>query len=86
MVVVRLEDYDDLVALRLWEAGTLGVTEGDGFVDAFFEDVEAASRFGEPKADVRQTETNRLLEIIRRSIREPTSGRRPSWEFFQSAD
>jgi len=50
MVVVRLEDYDDLVALRLWEAGTLGVTEGDGFFDAFFEDVEVASKFGEPKA------------------------------------
>jgi ribosomal protein L11 methyltransferase len=53
MVVVRLEvdplDHDALIA-DLWEAGTVGVTEGDGFVDAFFEDEAAASRFGEPKA------------------------------------
>jgi len=50
MVFVRLENVDELVTLRLWEAGTLGITEGDGFIDAFFEDVEAASRFGEPQA------------------------------------
>ena len=50
MVFVRLEDVDDLLTLRLWEAGTLGITEGHGFVDAFFEDEEIASRFGEPKA------------------------------------
>jgi ribosomal protein L11 methyltransferase len=34
----------------LWEAGTLGITEGDGFVDAFFEHSEPASRFGVPQA------------------------------------
>ena len=50
MVFVRLENVDDLVTLRLWEAGTLGVTEGDGYVDAFFEDAETASRFGVPEA------------------------------------
>jgi ribosomal protein L11 methyltransferase len=50
MVVVRLTNCDELVTLRLWEAGTLGITEGDGFVDAFFEDPAVASRFGEPKA------------------------------------
>jgi ribosomal protein L11 methyltransferase len=50
MVFVRLENVDELVTLRLWEAGTLGITEGDGFIDAFFEDVDAASRFGEPQA------------------------------------
>ena len=50
MVYVRLENADEFATLRLWEAGTLGITEGDGFIDAFFEDVEAASRFGEPKA------------------------------------
>ena len=50
MVFVRLEHVDDLVTLRLWEAGTLGVTEGDGFVDAFFEDAETASQFGVPQA------------------------------------
>lgn len=48
MVFVRLEDADDLTTLRLWEAGTLGITEGNGFVDAFFEDAETASEFGEP--------------------------------------
>jgi ribosomal protein L11 methyltransferase len=50
MVFVRLENADEFLTLRLWEAGTLGITEGDGFVDAFFEDLEAASRFGEPQA------------------------------------
>ena len=50
MVFVRLENVDELVTLRLWEAGTLGVTEGDGYVDAFFEDAEAASQFGVPEA------------------------------------
>ena len=50
MVFVRLENVDDLVTLRLWEAGTLGITEGDGFVDAFFEDAEVATQFGEPQA------------------------------------
>jgi len=48
MVFVRLENADDLTTLRLWEAGTLGITEGHGFVDAFFEDAETASEFGEP--------------------------------------
>jgi ribosomal protein L11 methyltransferase len=32
----------------LWEAGTTGVIEGDGFVEAFFEGFEAAARFGSP--------------------------------------
>ena len=49
MVFVRLTEVDEFLILRLWEAGTLGITEGDGFVDAFFEDAEAAARFGEPQ-------------------------------------
>jgi ribosomal protein L11 methyltransferase len=49
MFVVRVED-DESLSLRLWEAGTLGITEGDGFVDAFFEDAETASLFGVPEA------------------------------------
>jgi ribosomal protein L11 methyltransferase len=53
MVFVRVEvdprRHDQIIA-ELWEAGTAGVTEGDGFVDAFFEDEAAAARFGEPKA------------------------------------
>jgi len=52
MVFVRLENADELVTLRLWEAGTLGVTEGDGYVDAFFEDADVASQFGVPEAVV----------------------------------
>ena len=52
MVVVRLEpdprEYDELIA-DLWEAGTFGITEGAGFLEAFFEDLEAAKRFGEPQ-------------------------------------
>ena len=52
MVSVRLEvqpqEYDDLVA-RLWEAGTLGLVESDGFIEAFFEDAAGAQAFGEPR-------------------------------------
>jgi ribosomal protein L11 methyltransferase len=51
MYCVRLEvepaRVDTLLA-ELWEAGTVGVVEGDGFVEAFFEDSEAAARFGVP--------------------------------------
>jgi ribosomal protein L11 methyltransferase len=46
-VEVEPERHDELVA-ELWEAGTLGIVEGDGFVEAFFGDQAAATRFGEP--------------------------------------
>jgi ribosomal protein L11 methylase PrmA len=49
MVVVRVVNDEELMA-ALWEAGTRGVTEGDGYLDAFFEDLEAASQFGVPEA------------------------------------
>jgi ribosomal protein L11 methyltransferase len=54
------EAFDELVA-ELWEAGTLGIVEGDGYVDAFFEDEESARRFGDPRIEpevdwVRRTE------------------------------
>jgi ribosomal protein L11 methyltransferase len=53
MYFVRLEpepgEYDEMVA-ALWEAGTAGVVEGHGYLDAFFEDEEVARRFGEPHA------------------------------------
>jgi len=49
MVVVRVVNDEELMA-ALWEAGTLGVTEGDGYLDAFFEDLESASQFGVPEA------------------------------------
>lgn len=32
----------------LYDAGTAGIIEHDGFVEAFFEDRETAARFGEP--------------------------------------
>jgi ribosomal protein L11 methyltransferase len=50
MFSVRIETpeaFEELVA-SLWEAGTLGITEGAGCVDAFFEDEEIARKFGEP--------------------------------------
>ena len=40
---------DKLIA-NLNEAGTLGVIEGEGLVDAFFADRESAAQFGEPAA------------------------------------
>jgi ribosomal protein L11 methylase PrmA len=49
MVFVRVANDDELIA-ALWEAGTAGITEGDGFVDAFFEDADVASQFGVPEA------------------------------------
>ena len=43
----KVESNLDLLA-DLYEAGTLGVIEHDGWVEAFFEDYETASRFGSP--------------------------------------
>lgn len=52
MYSVRLEpdagEVDALIA-DLWEAGTAGIVEGHGFLEAFFEDAEAARSFGEPR-------------------------------------
>jgi ribosomal protein L11 methyltransferase len=51
MFYLRLEvepECVDTLLAELWEAGTAGVVEGDGFVEAFFEDSEAAARFGIP--------------------------------------
>jgi ribosomal protein L11 methyltransferase len=44
------EQLDELVA-ALWEAGTAGISEGDSHVIAFFEDEQAARRFGEPRIE-----------------------------------
>lgn len=46
-VPVDRDDFDTLIA-ALNEAGTSGVVEGPGYVDAFFEDREAAAAFGSP--------------------------------------
>jgi ribosomal protein L11 methyltransferase len=52
MFSVRLQpgagEYDTLVA-ALWEAGTAGIVEGHGSLEAFFEDFKVARRFGEPR-------------------------------------
>jgi ribosomal protein L11 methyltransferase len=45
---VEPEHYDGLIG-ELWDAGTLGVVDGDGFVEAFFKDEAAAARFGTPQ-------------------------------------
>ncbi|MEP7354317.1 MAG: 50S ribosomal protein L11 methyltransferase [Acidobacteriota bacterium] len=41
------DEFDRVVA-DLWEAGTLGITEGHGFIEAFFADRATAERFGTP--------------------------------------
>jgi ribosomal protein L11 methyltransferase len=52
MFSVRLEpepeDYDEIVA-ALWEHGTAGITEGHGYLEAFFEAEADAGRFGDPQ-------------------------------------
>jgi len=51
MYCVRLEVEStrvDTLLADLWEAGTAGVVEGNGFVEAFFEDFEAAAAYGSP--------------------------------------
>jgi ribosomal protein L11 methyltransferase len=45
--VYKVESSLDLLA-DLYEAGTLGVIEHEGWVEAFFDDRESAARFGEP--------------------------------------
>src|ERR1700681_2933110 len=52
MFYLRLEvepSSTDALIAELWEAGTLGVIEGDGFLEAFFNDSEVAARFGTPQ-------------------------------------
>ena len=46
-VPVNRDDFDTLIT-SLWEAGTLGVHEGPGWVDAWFEEEATAREFGEP--------------------------------------
>jgi ribosomal protein L11 methyltransferase len=46
-IPVEPADLDDLVAV-LNDAGTLGIVEGDGTIEAFFSDLETAARFGKP--------------------------------------
>jgi ribosomal protein L11 methyltransferase len=50
---VEPQGRETLIA-DLWQADTLGMIEGDGFLDAFFEDQETAALFGTPiRADDR---------------------------------
>ena len=52
MYSVRLSpqpsEYDGVVA-ELWEAGTAGIVERPGFLEAFFDDAETARPFGQPR-------------------------------------
>lgn len=41
-------DQQDALIAELWEAGTLGIVEGDGRIEAYFEDEATAARFGTP--------------------------------------
>jgi ribosomal protein L11 methyltransferase len=50
-IEVEPEDADRLLA-DVWEAGTLGVIEGDGFMEAFFADAASAQRFGEARPTI----------------------------------
>ena len=43
-------DRRDALLAELWEAGTLGIVEGEGFLEAFFADPAVAARFGVPQA------------------------------------
>jgi ribosomal protein L11 methyltransferase len=45
--VYRVDVSLDLIA-DLYEAGTLGIIEHDGYAEAFFDDRETAAKFGEP--------------------------------------
>jgi ribosomal protein L11 methyltransferase len=49
MVFVRVPAVGDKLTAALWEAGTLGIVEGPGFVDAYFESADAARAFGDPQ-------------------------------------
>jgi len=52
MVFVRIPvepDAHELLLAELLDAGTAGVTEGPGYLDAFFTDAPSAQRFGEPQ-------------------------------------
>lgn len=47
-IAVEPAEFDNVTA-ALWEAGTLGIVEGPGYVDAFFDDAETGRAFGEPR-------------------------------------
>jgi ribosomal protein L11 methyltransferase len=47
-VPLDTQDIDELTA-ALWDAGTLGIVEGEGYLDAFFDLAETAAQFGDPQ-------------------------------------
>jgi len=49
MVFVRVPAGGDELTAALWQAGTLGIVEGAGFVDAYFDDEQSARAFGDPQ-------------------------------------
>jgi ribosomal protein L11 methyltransferase len=46
-IPVDRDDFDSLIE-SVWEAGTTGVVEGAGYIDAYFEERETAAQFGDP--------------------------------------
>ena len=49
LITVDPPGLEDLIA-ELYDAGTLGIVESDGHVEAFFEDAAVAQQFGQPRA------------------------------------
>jgi ribosomal protein L11 methyltransferase len=58
-IPVDRDDFDSLIE-SVWEAGTTGVVEGPGYIDAYFDERETAARFGEP---VKAPETDWVRQI-----------------------
>jgi len=48
VIAVEPEQYDALTA-ELWDAGTVGLVETSGCIEAFFADEQSAGIFGEPR-------------------------------------
>ena len=62
-IPVEAQEIDELTA-ELWDAGTLGIVEGEGFLDAFFEDRSA----GGALRDSAGISRHRLGALDRRSL------------------
>ena len=43
------QEERDILTGDLWDSGTLGIIEGSGYLDAYFQDHDQAVHFGEPQ-------------------------------------
>ena len=50
VLIAVLPGQRETLNAELWDAGTAGLIENDGSIEAFFETAETARRFGEPRA------------------------------------